>query len=170
MKRFIPCILALVLILPSLAAARADNIVSNNIAIIKLCEVSKGADPAGCALLKVRRTLVPVTYARHMFAELYRLGKRGYADVAPQADHLYKRWAGHLGQGKGPGPFGWNAGVLLETALIRRLEACKAAGQNPCPVMQGQGHALLKETAAFLKQADISYAGDWRYIGNINVE
>lgn len=164
MKRLIPYTLALALALPTVAPAQ--NYLANNIAILKLCKKDGGADPAGCALLKIKRT-EGFTYARHMFAELYKVGKRGYGDVSPQADQLYQRWAGWLKQGVAPNLVATNAGILLETALIRQLQTCQKQSQLPCPILQGEGRALLQSTVTFLYGADINYREDWQHILDI---
>ncbi|PIZ32028.1 MAG: hypothetical protein COY40_00245 [Alphaproteobacteria bacterium CG_4_10_14_0_8_um_filter_53_9] len=106
-----------------MGGAHADNWAGNAVKSRALCG-QHPVDKEACVLLDTSWGLIkPFTGMRDIAAELWNAGQDARdPELRDKAKALWNGWADALGVGSQPR--GKNAGILVESAFIRHVEAC----------------------------------------------
>jgi hypothetical protein len=135
--------------------ALAQNTLENARAISLLCRFGQQTDAVGCSLLKNTLGLPPVSLVRFMGAQLYRARNEARnPDDEREAQTLFTQWLDALAIGRQvrESMFRNDAGVLIESAWITRLQACNQGARRPCNMLQGNEVLLFQRTKALLNR------------------
>jgi hypothetical protein len=150
--------------------AQAQNFVANKLDYYTLCHRQR-TDGQGCELLRNSKVVPGISLIRFYAATLAKASNNardpdtqveattllaGLQDELDSHQKIKKRF--HVG----PLPLGGtNAGVVIETAWLSRLNQCASGQRSPCAMLSAEGRANLKKGLRLLGNVYPEYQKAW---------